>query len=78
MFAFGDHLHRIGGKAFVVGGRLEGHRGIFLNQIGVRDLNHMKIAVVAVFIFDKSKAFIFKPRCDCTVHRCYRLSDRND
>lgn len=29
----------------------------------------MKIAVITVFIFDKSKTFIFKPRCDCSVHR---------
>ncbi|SAF83451.1 Uncharacterised protein [Enterobacter cloacae] len=75
MLALRDHLHRIRGKAFGVCGGFEGHRRIFLNQIRVGDLNHVKIAVVAVFIFDKSEAFIFKPRCDCTVHRCYRLSD---
>jgi hypothetical protein len=36
----------------------------------------MKIPVVTVFIFDKSKAFIFKPRCDRSVHRHYRLINR--
>ncbi|MBY5154989.1 hypothetical protein FP384_20240, partial [Klebsiella pneumoniae] len=34
----------------------------------------MKITIFAVFIFDKSKTFIFKPRCDCSVHRHYRIT----
>jgi hypothetical protein len=33
----------------------------------------MKITIVTVFIFDKTETFIFKPGCDCPVHRYYRL-----
>ncbi|BBG60733.1 cold shock domain-containing protein [Providencia rustigianii] len=73
IFAFRYDFNGIGRQTFGIGSRFESHRRIFLDQIRIGDLNHMKITVIPIFIFDKAKTFLFKPRCDYSVHRYYRL-----
>lgn len=74
VLAFRITLTAYADKPLLVVG-FEGHCGIFLDKIRVGDLNHMKVPVFAVFIFDKSKPLSLN-RCDCSVHRHYRLINR--
>ena len=73
VLALRDHFHRIGRQALGVGGRFEGDGGVFFNQVRVGHFDDVKIAVVAVFVFDKAEALFLEPGCDRTVHCCYRL-----